>query len=578
MNMEDRRNTLYSKEIIRKIIIILIGLTFVSIILITGIVLYRYHIFSNKIVNAHFEELVRGHKLHIDFFLKEKLRNINYLSRNFGLESFEDDSFLQERLHDLQEDYNLDFVDLELIDQNGHQVAYAGPSGLKDIFNGNTGWFKQTMKTGHYISDVIKGPKTQPQLMVATKVQNEDSQWILKATIDLGYLNSLLQNLKIGETGAAFILNRKGEFQIRPPDKIKVTPQQYLSLFDNKNQAGDFNEYDNKPLVSHSKSIISVEEPTRLNQKLFIASAFLKNNEWVLIFQQDTDEAFAGLDFSRKFINLIFLWGCLAVILACVLLFRRSHKQTSMVNSGKELMMAEQFIKTDKLDSIGELASGIAHEINNPVAIMVEEAGWVQDLIHEGIDKNDNLEEFIRALKQIETQGRRCKEITRKLLSFGRKTDFRIEKIQLNELIEEVVSLSSEKARHANIKIHTKLDPTLPEIHASVTEMQQVLANIINNGLDAMETKGDRMDISSRLHEDHIIITFRDNGPGIHAINLNRVFDPFFSTKPVGKGSGLGLSICYGIIKKMGGRIDFESVLGEGSAFHIVLPTGLFKQ
>jgi two-component system, NtrC family, sensor kinase len=108
--------------------------------------------------------------------------------------------------------------------------------------------------------------------------------------------------------------------------------------------------------------------------------------------------------------------------------------------------------------------------------------------------------------------------------------------------------------------------------------MQQVLTNIINNGLDAMENKGDRLDIISMLLKDQIIITIRDNGPGIPSINLNRVFDPFFSTKPVGKGSGLGLSICYSIIKKMGGRIDFESVLGEGSAFHIVLPKGLFKQ
>jgi two-component system NtrC family sensor kinase len=232
----------------------------------------------------------------------------------------------------------------------------------------------------------------------------------------------------------------------------------------------------------------------------------------------------------------------------------------------------QQIIETGKLDSIGELATGIAHEINNPVAIMVEEAGWVQDLLHEGIDKNNNLEEFIRALKQIETQGRRCKEITRKLLSFGRKMDSKVESVQLNDLIEEVVSLSLEKARHANVKINTRLDPHLPEIQASVTEMQQVLSNIINNGLDAMENKGDHLDISSTSHEDHIVITVRDNGPGIPAINLNRVFDPFFSTKPVGKGSGLGLSICYGIIKKMGGRIDFESVVGEGSAFNIMLP------
>jgi two-component system NtrC family sensor kinase len=150
--------------------------------------------------------------------------------------------------------------------------------------------------------------------------------------------------------------------------------------------------------------------------------------------------------------------------------------------------------------------------------------------------------------------------------------DSRVESVQLNDLIEEVVSLSLDKARHANVKIDTRLDPNLPEIMASVTEMQQVLSNIINNGLDAMENKGDRLDISSASHEDHIVITVRDNGPGIPAINLNRVFDPFFSTKPVGKGSGLGLSICYGIIKKMGGKIDFESVVGEGSAFNIVLP------
>jgi two-component system, NtrC family, sensor kinase len=440
------------------------------------------------------------------------------------------------------------------------------------------------METGYYISDVIKGPKTQPQLMVATKVQNENSQWILKSTINFGYVNSLLQNLKTGETGVAFILNRKGEFQTQPPDKIKITPQHYLRLFNKDNQTGNFNGDDNEPLVSHSDSIITVDKLTGSRQNIIIGSAFLKNNEWILIFQEDMDEALAGLDFSRKIVNLLFLLSCLGFILSSILLFLRSRKHKSIVDpksivdSNRELVITEQFIETDKLDSIGELASGIAHEINNPVAIMVEEAGWVQDLIHEGIDKNDNLEELIRAMKQIETQGHRCKEITRKLLSFGRKLDSRIENIQLNDLIEEIISLSSEKARNANVKIYTRLDPHLPEISASVTEMQQVLTNIINNGLDAMENKGDRLDVISMLQKDQIIITIRDNGPGIQSINLNRVFDPFFSTKPVGKGSGLGLSICYSIIKKLGGRIDFESVLGEGSAFHIVLPKGLFKQ
>jgi len=547
--MEEKLTTRYSKVIIRKMIIILIGVTFAPMVLITGIILYRFNTFSHEMVYANLKELVLRHKLHIDFFLNENLSHIKFLSHNFEPELLQDDAFLHERLQDLQEEYNLVLMDLELIDEQGRQVAYAGPSQLKDAFYGNTHWFKEAMDSPHYISDVFKGPKDQLQFIMATKIQKENTGWILKATIDFVSMNLLMENLKVGETGHAYILNRQGEFQTRPPGKIELTKQQYLELFDKLEQTGHVSD----------KKIITV-------------SAFLKNNEWILILQQDIDEAFAELNFNRKFAVLIFSLCSLGIIMVCVLLFRRVDNYISEASSEKESVMTQQIIETGKLDSIGELATGIAHEINNPVAIMVEEAGWVQDLLHEGIDKNNNLEEFIRALKQIETQGRRCKEITRKLLSFGRKMDSRVESVQLNDLIEEVVSLSSEKARHANVKINTRLDPHLPEIQASVTEMQQVLSNIINNGLDAMENKGDHLDINSISHEDHIVITVRDNGPGIPAINLSRVFDPFFSTKPVGKGSGLGLSICYGIIKKMGGRIDFESVVGEGSAFNIMLP------
>ncbi len=546
--MEEKGTTLYFKGIIRKMVIILMGVTFALMVLITGIVLYRFNTFSHEMVHAHLEELILRHKLNIDFFLYENLSHIRYLAGSIEPKLLQDSTFLRERLQDLQEEYNLNWVDLELIDEQGRQVAYSGPLQINAAFHGNTPWFKEAMGTRHYISDVFEGPKAKPQCIITTKIEKENTPWILKATIDFGSINLLVENLKVGETGTAFILNREGEFQTRPPNKSELTKQQYLSLFD-KATNGNLG-----------------------NGKFIIVYALLKNNDWILILQQDIDEAFADFKFTRNFSALIFLLGSLGIILVGFLLFRRADKYLSEASSQKELVMTQQIIETGKLDSIGELATGIAHEINNPVAIMVEEAGWVQDLLHEGIDKKENLEEFIRALKQIETQGRRCKEITRKLLSFGRKMDSRVESVQLNDLIEEVVSLSLDKARHANVKIDTRLDPYLPEILASVTEMQQVLSNIINNGLDAMENKGDHLDISSASHEDHIVITVRDNGPGIPAINLNRVFDPFFSTKPVGKGSGLGLSICYGIIKKMGGKIDFESVVGEGSAFNIVLP------
>ena len=225
-------------------------------------------------------------------------------------------------------------------------------------------------------------------------------------------------------------------------------------------------------------------------------------------------------------------------------------------------MITEQVVETGKLASVGELAAGIAHEINNPVAIMVEEAGWIEDLLEEEEFKHgENLSEFQRALQQIRTQGKRCKEITHKLLSFARKTDSRIQNVQLNDVIEELIALSAQRAKYSNVEIHSNLQENIPTVRVSQSELQQVLLNLINNALDAMEKTGGNLRISTRMEEDsiimgdHLLIEVADDGPGIPAANLAKIFDPFFTTKPVGKGTGLGLSICYGIIKKMGGNI-----------------------
>jgi two-component system NtrC family sensor kinase len=234
--------------------------------------------------------------------------------------------------------------------------------------------------------------------------------------------------------------------------------------------------------------------------------------------------------------------------------------------------MNEQIIETGKLASVGELAAGIAHEINNPVAIMVEEAGWMEDLLAEGEESFEkNNDEFKRSLKQIRIQGHRCKEITQKLLSFARKTDSRIQKTQLNDIIEEIVAISSQRAKYGNVEMDMSLNE-IPEVNVSQTEMQQVFLNIINNALDAMDKQGGILKISSELEKDFIVIEITDNGPGIPGPNLQKIFDPFFTTKPVGKGTGLGLSICYGIVKNLGGEIVVHSTVGAGTRFFIKIP------
>jgi two-component system, NtrC family, sensor kinase len=235
-------------------------------------------------------------------------------------------------------------------------------------------------------------------------------------------------------------------------------------------------------------------------------------------------------------------------------------------------MMTEQVIEAGKLASVGELAAGIAHEINNPVAIMVEEAGWIEDLLDEvDMKEGENAGEFRRALKQIKTQGIRCKEITHKLLSFARKTDPKLKMVSLNDLIEEVVGISEQSAKYGNVKIIKHLSPDLPVISVSPSEMQQVLLNLINNAIDAMD-KGGKIEITSRTENNFVIVDVADTGHGIPKANLQKIFDPFYTTKPVGKGTGLGLSICYGIIKKMGGEITVNSAVGLGTTFHVLIP------
>jgi two-component system, NtrC family, sensor kinase len=247
---------------------------------------------------------------------------------------------------------------------------------------------------------------------------------------------------------------------------------------------------------------------------------------------------------------------------------RKTEQEERIRNAGIEQIMGP----------VGDLAAGIAHEINNPVGIMVEEAGWIDDLLQEvDLPDNESLEELKRALKQIKTQGERCKQITHKLLSFAQRTDPRLRDVQMNELIEGVVA-SFRSRLHPGVILDTHYAPALPIISASPSEMQQVLLNLISNAVDAVEPGVGVVTIRTKAEASRAVIEVTDNGHGIPKGQLERIFDPFFTTKAVGKGTGLGLSICYGLVKKHGGDIAVESEPGAGSTFRVRLPLRNIEQ
>lgn len=283
---------------------------------------------------------------------------------------------------------------------------------------------------------------------------------------------------------------------------------------------------------------------------------------------------FAPESGSPHLILFILLFLGLAGMTAAFIILRRCIGCEALQETLDMQSMNEQFIEAGKMASIGELAAGIAHEINNPVAIMVEEAGWMDDLLQEdsGLSASPNYDELRRALAQIRTQGARCKEITHKMLSFARKSDLRMQNVDLNGMIQEVAALSEKRARYANSQIILDLAPDLPPMSASASEMQQIFLNLINNALDAMEHKGGSITITTRKLKDMAEIQIADTGQGIPKANLARIFDPFYTTKPAGKGTGLGLSICYTIIRNMGGDISVISQVDKGTTFVIRLP------
>jgi two-component system NtrC family sensor kinase len=554
----------YYRSLVRNMILIILSVSMVPMIVVSSTLYIQFRHSYRAKVNDHLQELIEKHKQNIDTFLEERLTDIRLMTSRYGYEQLKEEALLQKNLDLFQGEYGKAFVDLGVVDAEGNQQAYAGPFKLTAAYYGDAEWFKEASRRDQVISDVFLGLRGLPHFIVAVRAQAAGRPWILRATIDFVAFSTLVQNIRIGETGFAYILNRQGKLQTTPV--AQAYPTGVIE--------GDDPQALWKLMPPGAGEVQVALRKDRSGQEFLYAAALLKKGEWLLIYQQRASDAFADLNRSFAVTTLIMMLGAAAVLVMALALSRRMVMRIATVDDEKRLM-DEKVVETGKLASIGELASGVAHEINNPVAIMVEEAGWIGDLLEEEeFAQSKNLAELNRALSQIKTQGRRCKEITRKLLSFARKTSLAVQDIQVNELIEELVDLSAQRAKYSLVEIVTRLQENLPLLRVSLSELQQVILNLINNALDAMEKKGGRLTLATRLEEGFVAVEVADTGVGIPEANLHRIFDPFFTTKGVGKGTGLGLSICYGIVENMGGRIEVESSVGEGTTIcvHIPLP------
>jgi len=223
-------------------------------------------------------------------------------------------------------------------------------------------------------------------------------------------------------------------------------------------------------------------------------------------------------------------------------------------------------LQSEKMALMGQIVAGIAHELNNPLTIVI---GNIQLML-----MRERNEKSVESLSRIQDGAERASKIVKNLLTFARQETPERKLVNVNSIIRKSVELRSYELRVSNVDVSTELDDALPETMADPHQLQQVFLNLIVNAEHAMiEAHGKGLlRVSSRREEGKLHIFFSDDGPGIPNENLHRIFEPFFTTKAVGKGTGLGLSICQGIIVEHGGKIDVESTVGRGTTFIIELP------
>lgn len=225
----------------------------------------------------------------------------------------------------------------------------------------------------------------------------------------------------------------------------------------------------------------------------------------------------------------------------------------------------DMLVQSEKLASLGQLAAGLAHEINNPLTNILLDAEAIRDMEMDEDTRKERLDEIV---SQVEATGK----IVTNLLEFSRQSEPMTLPTEIEKLIDEALEIAT--LNIGDVEVIKDYEGNLPEVRGDPIQLKQVFLNIILNSLQAMP-KGGRLEIATSMEDEFIKISFEDTGTGISGENLNKVFDPFFTTKKVGEGTGLGLSICLGIIERHGGKIDVQSQPGKGSVFTVRLPAGV---
>jgi signal transduction histidine kinase len=508
------------------------------------------------------ERLASNARRAVTFFLEERLNALRFTVNEIGYDQLTDLDHLAEILRNLKLGFG-GLTDLSVIAHTGTQIAYAGPFNLEGKDYSNQRWFIECQKHHFYVSEIFRGYRDVPHIIIAAKSLRPDgSFFLLRATLET---ERLIQTLSTYETGAhaeIFLTNRSG---------IVQTPSKYY---------GDIFKKMSLPVPAYSqRTQVAMAEDDQMRSIImgyaYISTQIADTPFILMVVKQKAGMMHVWQQLRSSinwFVGLCTLTILVVIVITCTFIINKLYQADKA--KAETMVLMEQ---SNQLASIGQLAAGVAHEINNPLALINETAGYVKDLfvLKEQFRQDD---ELIGYIDDILDAVERCGTITGQLLGFARKFEVKIQQVNLKEIISDVLVFHNKEAAYRNVKVHVDVPEDLPPIETDRGKLQQILVNLVNNAFQAMDS-GCILDIeASPAEADKVRITISDNGCGMPEENLPKIFEPFFTTKEGNKGTGLGLAITYGLVKKLGGDISAKSKVHEGTTFTITLPARIQEE
>ncbi len=536
----------------RNITIIMLLITIIPLTCMLVINNFQYKTHLRNQIMAPLYAMSEKTRHSFEIFMDQRLAIVRFISATYSVENLGSKQVIQKILSSLKKE-RYGFVDIGLINAKGDLVSYVGPYSLLGKNYSEQISFQETQIKGQYISNVFLGYRKYPHIVIAVQVIKDNGEtWVLRATIDTDFFDNLISSMGLERSSDAFLVNSAGILQTN-------------SLY-----YGNTLEKCPLRLPSNGYKSRGIETKDGNNRDIIIVSSGFSIADYILVIVQPQSVALKSWYALKTEMIIIFLISLTIIIFAIIQMTAVLIKRIKTSDEHRENVLIE-LQHAQKLSSIGRLAAGVAHEINNPLAIINEKAGLMMDLIELSTQFNQK-SKFSELTKSIVTSVDRCRRITHRLLGFSKRIDVKIEPIQINTIIHEVIEFLEKDILYRKLEVNINLSDSLVPILSDHGQLQQVFLNLLTNAFAVVEDGLGRVDIETKnIQNKGVSIKITDNGGGIPKKIIKNIFDPFFTTKK-DKGTGLGLSISYGIITKLGGEIFVESEIGKGSVFTILLP------